>query len=279
MGGHPSVVRQPSADFHIVRAGIRQDRVEDLMKLMAGIVAVHNIGGQGMVDNTGQIFQKKTEGIVQGNFSLSDQKPVKRPVKTADIYAETWRGNAVAGIVKISYPVKGGLVIWILFQGKDQIGGFLCRAQYRRGKISEGSASGGDDGEIHADQDHGIGYDRSGHVQKALYGSVHHPGFKQRLIPFFVLLKDPSRKLQKIQRIGAGDQTDVRILFQNIRIPGRGKHRHAPQRILQKIGGNIRGNIKNSAGKSFSGSVVTDGVFQTGITGKLPGSLYGILLF
>lgn len=52
--------------------------------------------------------------------------------------------------------MKGGLVIWILFQGKDQIGGFLCRAQYRRGKISEGSASGGDDGEIHADQDMGL---------------------------------------------------------------------------------------------------------------------------
>ena len=227
LGGRPSVIGKTTAHFHIVRARISQNGVKNLMELMADVVTVHNVGGQGVGDDTRQIFQDKAESIVQRRFPFRIEKAVKRSVKTADIDAETGKSHVVSGIVEITYPVKSLFILRILLQRQDQVCGFVRGTQNGVGKLPEREIPGGDDGEIHADDHHGIGDHRSGKIQKPLDGTVHQSGLKEGLIPFLVFAEYFFQRFHKNNRIFSGNDTDIGSLRRDILIRKGGQDHHA----------------------------------------------------
>ena len=267
MGGEPSVICKPAADFHIVCAGICQNGVENLMELMPDVVAVYNVGGQGVRDNARQIFQNKTEGIVQRRFPFCIKKAVKCSVKAADIDAETGESHVVSGIVEVSYTVKGFFILRILLQRKDKICGFIRGTQDRIGELSERENPGRDDSEIHAYYHHGIGDHRGCQIQERLDGSVHQPGFKQCLTPFLICLENLLRCFHKNNRIRFGNYTDVGNLRRNILIWKSGQDHHAVKWISEKIFRRFCRNVDEAAGKRLF-RFVMDSIFQTGLAGK-----------
>ncbi|EET59542.1 hypothetical protein BRYFOR_08396 [Marvinbryantia formatexigens DSM 14469] len=272
VGGEPPAGGELTADFHIIRTGICQNGPENLTELAAGVMAVHDIGGHRMGDNPREVFQNKAEGIVERNLARSDQQTVKRPVKFPYIDAETGTGNPVSGIIEISDPMESIRVGGVLLQRQNQIGGVLRGAEYRGGKLSERTVSGGDDGEIHADDYAGIGYDGAGEVQQILDGTVHHPGFKKRLVPFLIFAENLRHCLRQRFRVCARNQTEIRGFLKERGIGGLCYNQQAVQGILQKIREDFRRNPDQIAGKGRVRSVA-DAVFQTRRGGETGGSV------
>ena len=123
--------------------------------------------------------------------------------------------------------MKSLFILRILLQRQDQVCGFVRGTQNGVGKLPEREIPGGDDGEIHADDHHGIGDHRSGKIQKPLDGTVHQPGFKQCLTPFLICLENLLRCFHKNNRIRFGNYTDVGNLRRNILIRASGQDHHA----------------------------------------------------
>ena len=106
MGRKPAGRHQLLADLHIICAGGGKKRQEDLMKLVRAVAALDHVGGKSMRDHLCQIFQQESEGVIERNFSFGDHQTEHGPAGSWNIDAELRRGHLIAGIIKISGPVK-----------------------------------------------------------------------------------------------------------------------------------------------------------------------------
>ena len=171
VGREPSGRYKLLADFHIIRAGRCEQGQKDLMECIGAVVALNRIGGKCMRDHTGQVFQEKTEGIVQWDFAFGDHQSENGSARTRNVDTELWRGDLIARIVKISGPSKRFLIINVLLECIDN---GLCGLGGTKNGIFQLSVSeffGGDNCKVHAGHHHGIGDDAIGQIQKLLNGA------------------------------------------------------------------------------------------------------------
>ena len=129
VGGEPAVFRKLAADLHIIRLGICQQGVKNL---------VQRVGSRALEAD----FRDMTREIMPARYWARKPKchPAAFPLKKcgngrpasrkADIDAQGRGNQLVSGVEKITGVIHRLSVIFIIFQGIDEGLGFLGGAQH-----------------------------------------------------------------------------------------------------------------------------------------------------